>query len=75
MIQVAEDDLSKIADPQSRAAAEAFVKPLKAKFGDTDPGMAARAWDSIMMLAKAVEAGEDDRRHCDARCIREAWPL
>jgi ABC-type branched-subunit amino acid transport system substrate-binding protein len=54
-IEVYEDDLSKIADPKSRAAAEAFVGPLKAKFGNTDPGQAARAWDSMMMFALAAE--------------------
>lgn len=58
MIQVAEDDLSRIESPQSRTAAEAFVKPLKAEFGDADPGMAARAWDSVMMMVKAVEAAK-----------------
>jgi len=55
MIQVAEDDLAMIKNPASRAAAEAFVKPLQAKFGRTDPGMAARAWDSILMMAAAVK--------------------
>jgi branched-chain amino acid transport system substrate-binding protein len=69
MIQVAEDDLSKITDPQSRAAAEAFVKPLKAKFGDTDPGMAARAWDSVMMIVKAVEAAKS----IDGTAMRDAF--
>jgi len=54
-IQVAEDDLSMIANPKSRAAAEQFVKPLKAKFGNADPGQSARAWDSLMLYAMAAK--------------------
>lgn len=55
MIQVAEDDLSMIKDPAARKAAEAFVKPYKAKYGEADPGMAARAWDSVMMMTAAIK--------------------
>ena len=69
MIQVAEDDLSRIENPQSRAAAEAFVKPLKAEFGDSDPGMASRAWDSLMMMAKAVEAAKS----IDGTALRDGF--
>lgn len=68
MIQVAEDDLSGIEKPQSRAAAEAFVKPLKAEFGDSDPGMASRAWDSIMMMAMAAE----EAKSIDGTAMRDA---
>lgn len=67
-IQVAEDDLSLIADPKSRAAAEAFVGPLKAKFGTTDPGQAARAWDSMMMYAMAAEKA----KAMDGAALRDA---
>ncbi|AXK79391.1 ABC transporter substrate-binding protein [Pseudolabrys taiwanensis] len=55
LIQIASDDLSVIADPASRAAAEAFVKAAKAKSGTADSAQAARAWDSIMMLAAAIK--------------------
>ena len=68
-IQVAEDDLSLIADPKSRAAAEAFVGPLKAKFGTTDPGQAARAWDSMMMYAMAAEKA----KALDGVALRDAF--
>jgi len=68
-IQVAEDDLSMIADPKSRAAAEAFVGPLKAKFANTDPGQAARAWDSVMMFALAAEKA----KATDGAALRDAF--
>jgi len=55
LIQIASDDLSVIADPASRAAAEAFVKAAKTKSGTADSAQAARAWDSIMMLAAAIK--------------------
>src|SRR5262249_27074863 len=43
IIQVATDDLNIIADPKARAAAEAFIMPLKAKFGDkVDSSQASR---------------------------------
>jgi branched-chain amino acid transport system substrate-binding protein len=59
VIQVAIDDLSIIADPKARAAAEAFIMPLKAKFGDkVDTAQASRAWDSLLMMAQAMEAAE-----------------
>lgn len=57
VVQVAIDDLSVIADPMARSAAEAFLTPLKAKFGDTvDSAMASRAWDSLLMMVRAMEA-------------------
>lgn len=55
LIQIASDDLSVIADPASRAAAEAFVKAAKTKSGTADSAQAARAWDSIMMLVAAIK--------------------
>lgn len=39
-------------------AVEAFRKPWVAKYNDRDTGMAARAWDSLMMVAKAAEAAK-----------------
>jgi branched-chain amino acid transport system substrate-binding protein len=59
MIQVAVDDLSMITDAKARAAAEAFITPLKAKYGDKlDASQASRAWDSILMMAQAMEAAK-----------------
>jgi ABC-type branched-subunit amino acid transport system substrate-binding protein len=69
IIQVAEDDLAKIANPKARAAAEAFVKPLKAKYGNTDPGMASRAWDSLMMMVQAME----NSKSVDGTAVRDAF--
>jgi branched-chain amino acid transport system substrate-binding protein len=46
IIQIAVDDLSMISDPQARAQAEEFIKPLLAKFGKPDTSQASRAWDS-----------------------------
>ena len=47
-----------IKDPKARAAAEAFLGRMKAKYGDIDPAQASRAWDSLMMMAKAMEAAK-----------------
>jgi ABC-type branched-subunit amino acid transport system substrate-binding protein len=59
IIQLAIDDPGMIADPKARAAAEAFLTPLKAKFGDkVDSSQTSRAWDSLLMLAKAMEAAK-----------------
>ncbi len=59
VIQVAVNDLGMIADPKERAAAEAFITPLKARFGDkVDSSQASRAWDSIMMMAQAMEVAK-----------------
>jgi ABC-type branched-subunit amino acid transport system substrate-binding protein len=59
MIQVAIDDLSMISDPKARAAAEAFITPLKAKHGDkVDSSQTSRAWDSLLMMARAMEAAK-----------------
>jgi ABC-type branched-subunit amino acid transport system substrate-binding protein len=70
MIQVAIDDLGLITDPKARAAAEAFITPLKAKFGGKgDTAQASRAWDSILMMAKAMEAAKTT----DGTVIRDAF--
>jgi ABC-type branched-subunit amino acid transport system substrate-binding protein len=55
LIQIASDDLSVITNPTSRAAAESFVKAAKTKAGTADSAQAARAWDSIMMMAAAMK--------------------
>jgi len=69
MIQIAEDDLSLIADAKARAAAEAFVKPYKAAYKDADPGMASRAWDSVMMIVAAIEKAKST----DGTAVRDAF--
>jgi branched-chain amino acid transport system substrate-binding protein len=69
MIQIAEDDLSLIVDPKARAAAEAFVKPYKAAYKDADPGMASRAWDSVMMIVAAIEKAKST----DGTAMRDAF--
>jgi len=57
IVQVAIDDIGVIADPKARAAAEAFLTPLKARFGaGTDSAMGSRAWDSLLMMAQAIAA-------------------
>jgi branched-chain amino acid transport system substrate-binding protein len=69
MIQIAEDDLSLIADPKARAAAEAFVTPYKAAYKDADPGMASRAWDSVLMIVAAIEKAKST----DGTAVRDAF--
>lgn len=39
----------------AKDAAEAFLKVWQAKYGDRDPNAGARAWDSFMVIAAAVE--------------------
>lgn len=70
MIQIAIDDPSMIKDPKSRAAAEAFLTPLKAKFGDkVDSSQTSRAWDSLLMMTQAMEAAKTT----DGEKVRDAF--
>lgn len=69
IIQIAVDDLSMISDPKARAQAEEFIKPLVAKFGKPDTSQASRAWDSIMMIAKAMEAAKT----VDGTAVRDTF--
>lgn len=69
LIQVAQDDPSVITDPQARAAAEAFLGQMKAKYGDIDPAQASRAWDSLMMMAKAMETAKTT----EGTAVRDAF--
>jgi branched-chain amino acid transport system substrate-binding protein len=70
MVQLAIDDLNMISDPKARAAAEAFITPLKAKFGGkADTSQASRAWDSLQMMAKAMEAAKST----DGTAVRDAF--
>ena len=56
-------------DPGMKAAVEAFLKAWQAKHGDADPYAAARAYDTMMVIANGVTAGEDDAtaRRCATR--------
>ena len=70
MIQVAIDDLGMITDAKARAAAEAFITPLKAKYGDKlDSSQASRAWDSILMMVQAMEAAKT----AEGTAVRDAF--
>jgi ABC-type branched-subunit amino acid transport system substrate-binding protein len=70
IIQVAIDDPGMITDPKARAAAEAFLTPLKVKFGDkVDSSQTSRAWDSLLMLAKAMEAAKTT----EGTAVRDAF--
>ncbi|MBK5958686.1 hypothetical protein CCR97_10750 [Rhodoplanes elegans] len=70
IIQVAIDDLALITDPKARAAAEAFITPLKAKHGGKiDTSMSSRAWDSLLMLAQAMEAAKTT----EGTAVRDAF--
>jgi branched-chain amino acid transport system substrate-binding protein len=70
MIQVAVDDLGMITDPKARAAAEAFITPLKTKYGDKlDSSQASRAWDSILMMVQAMEAAKT----IEGTAVRDAF--
>jgi ABC-type branched-subunit amino acid transport system substrate-binding protein len=70
VIQVAIDDLDMISDPKARAAAEAFITPLKAKFGNkVDSSQASRAWDSLLMMAQAMESAKTT----EGTAVRDAF--
>jgi branched-chain amino acid transport system substrate-binding protein len=69
LIQVAQDDPSVIKDPHARAAAEAFLGQMKAKYGDIDPAQASRAWDSLIMMTKAMEAAKTT----EGTAVRDAF--
>jgi ABC-type branched-subunit amino acid transport system substrate-binding protein len=70
VIQVAIDDLDMISDPKARAAAEAFITPLKAKFGNkVDSSQASRAWDSLLMMAQAMESAKST----EGTAVRDAF--
>ncbi|CAN5328878.1 ABC transporter substrate-binding protein [soil metagenome] len=69
LIQVASDDLSVIADPKARAAAEPFVKAMKDKYGRSDNGQASRAWDSLLMMAAAMKKANTT----DGEAVRNAF--
>ncbi len=68
LIQVAQDDPSVITNANARAAADAFLKRLRAKYGNIDPAQTSRAWDSIMMMAKAMEMAKTT----DGTAVRDA---
>jgi ABC-type branched-subunit amino acid transport system substrate-binding protein len=57
-----------LSDPQARKAVEAFLSLWQARHGDADPYAAARAWDSMMLIAQAVEAAKS----ADGTAIRDA---
>jgi branched-chain amino acid transport system substrate-binding protein len=70
IIQLAVDDISLITDPKTRAAADAFLTPLKAKFGNkVDSSQTSRAWDSLMMMVQAMEAAKST----DGTAVVEAF--
>jgi ABC-type branched-subunit amino acid transport system substrate-binding protein len=70
VIQLAIDDLGMITDPKARTAAEAFITPLKAKFGGKgDTAQASRAWDSLLMMVQAMEAAKTT----EGTAVRDAF--
>lgn len=69
LIQVAQDDPGVITNPKARAAADEFLKRMKAKYGDIDPAQSSRAWDSIMMMAMAMQAAKST----EGEAVRDAF--
>lgn len=70
MVQLAIGDLNMISDPKARAAAEAFITPLKAKLGNkVDSAQASRAWDSLLMMSQAMEAAKTT----EGTAVRDAF--
>jgi ABC-type branched-subunit amino acid transport system substrate-binding protein len=70
IIQLAVDDLGMITDPKARGAAEAFITPLKAKFGNkVDSSQTSRAWDSLLMMVQAMEAAKTT----EGTAVRDAF--
>lgn len=52
----------------ARQALDAFLARWKAKYGDRDGSAASRAWDAMMVIAKAVEAAHST----DGAKVRDA---
>jgi ABC-type branched-subunit amino acid transport system substrate-binding protein len=52
----------------TKDAVDAFLKYWKPKYPDRDPANSARAWDSMMVLAKAAEIAKST----DGEAIRDA---
>jgi ABC-type branched-subunit amino acid transport system substrate-binding protein len=52
----------------AKDAVDAFLKYWKPKYPDRDPANGARAWDSIMVLAKAAEIAKST----DGKALRDA---
>lgn len=52
----------------TKDAVDAFLKYWKPKYPDRDPANGARAWDSMMVLAKALEIAKST----DGKAIRDA---
>jgi branched-chain amino acid transport system substrate-binding protein len=52
----------------TKDAVDAFLKYWKPRYPDRDPANAARAWDSMMVLAKAVDIAKSN----DGKAIRDA---
>lgn len=52
----------------TKDAVDAFLKYFKPKYPDRDPANSARAWDSMMVLAKAVEIAKST----DGTAVRDA---
>ncbi|MDI1342588.1 MAG: ABC transporter substrate-binding protein, partial [Pseudolabrys sp.] len=69
LIQLASEDLSVLADPKARAAAEPFVKAMKDKYGRTDNAQASRAWDSMMMMVMAMKRANTT----EGEAVRDAF--
>jgi branched-chain amino acid transport system substrate-binding protein len=57
-----------IPEGPARQAADEFLKPWREKYQDRDTQSAARAWDSLMVTAKAVETAKST----DGSAIRDA---
>lgn len=49
-----------IADAGAKAATDSFLKVWQAKFNDADPYAAARAYDTMMVIANGVNAAKTD---------------
>jgi ABC-type branched-subunit amino acid transport system substrate-binding protein len=49
-----------LTDPAARAAVDSFLKAWTAKYGDADPYAAARAYDTMMIIANGVNAAKTD---------------
>jgi ABC-type branched-subunit amino acid transport system substrate-binding protein len=59
-----------ITDPKARTAAEAFITSLKAKHGNkVDSSQTSRAWDSLLMMAQAMEAAKTT----EGTAVRDAF--
>lgn len=59
----------------AREAADVFLKLWREKYGDRDPNAGARGWDSILVIAKAVDTAKSFAGPAVRDAVEKIGPL